>query len=328
MSNPKPVKRPRRLRTTETMRSLVRETTLDLNDLVNPFFVVNGEGVTEKIDSMPGVFRYSVDKLLAEIKIIYDLGIKAVLLFGIPAYKDAGGSSAYDSNEAVQRAAAAIKDRFPEIFVVTDVCLCEYTDHGHCGLVDEGRILNDQTVEILTRVALSHARAGADAIAPSDMMDGRVAAIRSALDREGYEEKAIISYAVKYASAFYGPFRDAAGSAPRFGDRRAYQMDPPNIREALKEALLDVEEAADIIMVKPALAYLDVIRAVRETVNCPVATYNVSGEYSMVKAAAANGWVDEQRIVFEQLIAMKRAGADLIFTYHAKEVARWLQQIS
>ncbi len=324
MNIPYPQKRPRRLRASDSIRALVRETCIKPADLINPFFVINGKGIAEPINSMPGVCRLSVDKLLLEVGQLVDLGIPAVLLFGIPAYKDARGSSAADPQEAVQQAVTAVKYKYPAISVITDICLCEYTDHGHCGLVKEGKILNDETLELLAEVALSHVCAGADAVAPSDMMDGRVAAIRTALDSEGFEERAIISYAAKYASAFYGPFREAAGSAPRFGDRRAYQMDPANVREALREVLLDEEEGADVIMVKPALAYLDVIRAVRETVNLPIATYNVSGEYAMVKAAAANGWIDEKRVILEQLTAMKRAGADMIFTYHAREAARWL----
>jgi len=324
MNIPYPQKRPRRLRASDSIRALVRETCIKPADLINPFFVISGKGIAEPISSMPGVCRLSVDTLLIEVGQLVELGIPAVLLFGIPVYKDARGSSAADPQEAVQQAVTAVKDKYPAISVITDICLCEYTDHGHCGLVKEGKILNDQTLELLAEVALSHVRAGADAVAPSDMMDGRVAAIRAALDSEGFEERAIISYAAKYASAFYGPFREAAGSAPQFGDRRSYQMDPANVREALREVLLDEEEGADVIMVKPALAYLDVIRAVRETVNLPIATYNVSGEYAMVKAAAANGWIDEQQVILEQLTAMKRAGADMVFTYHAREAARWL----
>jgi porphobilinogen synthase len=326
MRVPVPVKRPRRLRGSEAIRAMVRETSLAPTDFIAPIFVTCGSNLAEPIESMPGVFRFSVDRALGEAGKLAGLGIPAVILFGIPAYKDARGSSACDPAEAVQLAIAAIKDRYPQMLVLTDICLCEYTDHGHCGLVEDGRILNDETLERLADVALSHARAGVDAVAPSDMMDGRVAAIRSALDSEGFKDTAIISYAVKYASAFYGPFRDAAGSAPQFGCRRTYQMDPANIREALREAAFDVEESADMIMVKPALAYLDVIRAVRETVNVPVLTYNVSGEYAMVKAAALKGWVDEEKIVLEQLLAMKRAGADLIVTYHAAEAATWLHQ--
>jgi len=303
-----PYKRPRRLRGSEAIRSMVRENHLAVADLISPIFVINGVDRAETIASMPGVFRLTVDRL-----------------FGIPNQKDARGSAACDPGEAVQRSAAAIKNRYPNLLVITDVCLCEYTDHGHCGLVKDGHILNDETLPRLAEIALSHVRAGADMVAPSDMMDGRVAAMRSALDGEGFTDRAIISYAVKYASAFYGPFRDAAGSAPQFGCRRTYQMDPANVREALREAALDLEEGADMIVVKPALSYLDVIRAVRNTVDVPVVTYNVSGEYAMVKAAAQNGWIDEERVVLEQLISMKRAGADLIITYHAKDAAAWLQ---
>lgn len=318
--------RPRRLRTSEAIRSMVRETHLRPEDLISPMFVINGSGIAEPIDPMPGVFRLSVDKAVTEAGAAAELGIPAVLLFGIPERKDARGSSARDENEAVQKAAAAIKDRYPDLVVITDLCLCEYTDHGHCGIVENGKILNDETLELLADVALSHARSGADIIAPSDMMDGRVAAIRSALDADNFTETAIMAYAVKYASAFYGPFRDAAGSSPQFGCRRSYQMDPANVREALREVALDIEEGADIVMTKPALSYLDVTRAVREAVNLPVATYNVSGEYAMVKAAAEKGWLDEEKVVLEQLLSMKRAGADLIITYHAKDAARWLQQ--
>jgi len=321
-----PWKRPRRMRRSETIRNMIRETTLSAADLIYPFFVVNGKDRVEPVESLPGVYRFSVDRLLKEAGSVLALGIPAVLLFGLPDYKDARGSAASNPEEAVQRAAAELKERYPELVVITDVCLCGYTDHGHCGLVENGKIENDKTLEILLEVALSHARAGADIVAPSDMMDGRVGAIRSGLDREGFSDTAILSYAVKYASAFYGPFREAAGSAPQFGCRRSYQMDPANIREALKEAAFDVEEAADIVTVKPALAYLDVIRAVREKVNAPLACYNVSGEYSMVKAAAGKGWIDEKGVVLEQLLAMKRAGADLIITYHARDVAGWLNE--
>jgi len=319
--------RPRRLRTTETLRSMVRETALFPTDLIYPFFVVNGTERVEPIDSLPGICRLSVDRLLKEAGRVQALGIPAVLLFGIPDSKDPFGRAASDPEEAVQRATAALKERFPELLVITDLCLCEYTDHGHCGVIENGCVDNDRTLELLSEAALSQARAGADIIAPSDMMDGRVAAIRSALDGEGFKDKAILSYAVKYASAFYGPFREAAGSAPQFGCRRSYQMDPANVREALKEASLDVGEGADMLMVKPALSYLDVIRAVREKSNLPLAAYNVSGEYAMVKAAAGKGWIDEQAVILEQLLSMKRAGADLIITYHALDVARWLNEV-
>ena len=319
--------RPRRLRTTETLRSMVRETALFPTDLIYPFFVVNGTERVEPIDSLPGICRLSVDRLLEEAGRVQALGIPAVLLFGIPDSKDPFGRAASDPEEAVQRASTALKERFPELLVITDLCLCEYTDHGHCGVIENGCVDNDRTLELLAEAALSQARAGADIIAPSDMMDGRVAAIRSALDREGFKDKAILSYTVKYASAFYGPFREAAGSAPQFGCRRSYQMDPANVREALKEASLDVEEGADMLMVKPALSYLDVIRSVREKSNLPLAAYNVSGEYAMVKAAAGKGWIDEQAVILEQLLSMKRAGADLIITYHAPDVARWLNEV-
>lgn len=321
---PFPVKRPRRLRSGGAIRSMVRENHLRKEDLVYPFFVVNGQDKQEPVGSMPGISRFSVDRLVEEVGAVVELGIPAILLFGIPDQKDSSGSAAWGSAEAVQRACASVKERYPEMVVITDICLCEYTDHGHCGVVDGGKISNDATLELLAKVALSHAQAGADIVAPSDMMDGRVAAIRSALDRNGFSNIAIMSYAVKYASAFYGPFRDAAGSAPQFGCRRTYQMDPANMREALKEARLDVEEGADILMIKPALSYLDIIRVVRDNFDLPLATYNVSGEYSMVKAAAAKGWIDEEKIVLEQLLSMKRAGADIIISYYAKDVARWL----
>ncbi len=274
---------------------------------------------------MPGTYQFSIDILLDEVEEARERGILAVLLFGIPLYKDAVGTSAFDPEEVVQRAIGAIKEKYPDILVVTDVCLCEYTDHGHCGIIQGKEVLNDPTLEVLSQVALSHAAAGADIIAPSDMMDGRVASLRSALDGKGYTHIPILSYAAKYASAFYGPFRQAAGSAPSFGDRRTYQMDPANVREALKEAGQDLEEGADMIMVKPALSYLDVIRAVKERVTCPVAAFNVSGEYAMIKAAAKEGWLEEKRVVLESLLSIKRAGADLIISYHAKEAALWLQ---
>ncbi len=321
-----PQDRPRRLRSSETMRQMVRETHLRPEDLIYPLFVTGGEEVKDPVVSMPGVYQMSIDNILKEAEEVKSLGIPGVILFGIPDFKDAVATSGYDPNEAVQKAVTAIKEKYPELLVVTDVCLCEYTDHGHCGIIKDGEILNDPTLDILAKIALSHAKAGADIVAPSDMMDGRVAAIREALDKEGYENIPVMSYAVKYASAFYGPFRDAAGSAPQFGDRRSYQMDPANVREAIKETNQDLGEGADIIMVKPALSYLDVIRAVKEATHCPVAAYNVSGEYSMVKAAAMNGWIDEKKIVLEKLLSMKRAGADIILTYHAKDAARWLNQ--
>jgi len=319
-----PQVRMRRLRKNEPMRRLFRETSLGVDDLIYPLFVIHGRGVRHEVESMPGVFQYSVDKLTREAKEIAALGINAVLLFGIPQEKDEVGSSAYQTDGVIQQAIRAIKKAVPELLVITDVCLCEYTSHGHCGLVVDGDVDNDKTLDLLARMALSHAEAGADIVAPSDMMDGRVKAIREALDDSGFINVPIMSYAAKYASAFYGPFRDAAQSAPQFGDRRSYQMDSANVREALREVEQDVAEGADIIMVKPALAYLDVISKVRETFNHPVAAYNVSGEYSMVKAAASRGWIDERRVVMEILTSIKRAGADVIVTYHAKDAARWI----
>ncbi len=321
-----PNQRLRRTRRTAGLRGLVRETLLSPEDFVYPIFVAAGEDVKNSVASMPGVFQLSINHAVAEAKRAHDLGIPAVLLFGLPATKDEAASGAYDPEGIVQLATRAIKDAIPELLVVTDVCLCEYTSHGHCGVVakDTGEVLNDVSLELLARTAASHAEAGADVVAPSDMMDGRVAAIRAELDNEGFENTPIMAYAAKYASAFYGPFRDAADSAPQFGDRRSYQMDPANAREALVETWLDVEEGADIVMVKPALPYLDVLRRVRETTALPVAAYNVSGEYSMVKAAAKNGWLDEERTVLEALTGIKRAGADIIITYHAPDAARWL----
>ena len=320
-----PVTRPRRLRRTDTIRRMVRETKLSVDDFVYPLFVTFGKKVADPIPSMPGHFRYSVDNLVKEVRQAHKLGVPAVLLFGIPETKDPRGTSAYDRNGEVQTAVRAIKDKLPEVCVITDVCLCEYTSHGHCGLIEGHRILNDPSLELLAEMALSHAEAGADIVAPSDMMDGRVGAIREVLDESGFDETAILSYAVKYASAFYGPFRDAADSAPSFGNRATYQMDPANGAEALREAALDVEEGADMLMVKPALPYLDVIAAVRETFDLPLAAYNVSGEFSMVKAAAASGWVDGERVMMEMLTSIKRAGADIILTYFAKEAAKLLR---
>lgn len=320
-----PELRLRRLRRTEALRSMVRESHVDVKDLIYPLFVVEGSHLKQEVASMSGVFRYSPDLLPRELEEIAGLGIPAVLLFGIPQKKDEVGSSAYDPEGVVQQAIRVIKGSTPELVVLTDVCLCEYTDHGHCGVVTDGYVDNDRTLELLAEMAVSHAEAGADIVAPSDMMDGRVGMIREALDENGFEHIPILSYAAKYASAFYGPFREAAESAPRFGDRRSYQMDPPNWREALREVEQDVAEGADLIMVKPALAYLDVIQRVRLAVNCPVVAYNVSGEYAMVKAAAQQGWVDERQTVTEILTAIKRAGADLIITYHAREAASWLQ---
>ena len=322
-----PQLRLRRLRQSETLRALVRENRVDVDDLIYPVFVVDGKGIRQEIDSMPGIFRYSPDQLSTEVEEVAKLRIPAVLLFGIPEHKDETGSSAYDPQGVVQKAIRVIKSTVPELLVVTDICLCEYTSHGHCGIVSNGVIDNDRTLPLLSRVALSHVEAGADIVAPSDMMDGRVKAIREALDNEGCQHIPILSYAAKYASAFYGPFREAAESTPQFGDRRSYQMDPPNVREALREVELDIAEGADIVMVKPALAYLDVIREVRNSFNHPLAAYNVSGEYAMVKAASQKGWLDERQVVLETLTAIKRAGADIVLTYHAKDAARWLQAI-
>ncbi len=317
----------RRLRRTDSLRALVRENHVEVGDLLYPMFVVKGEGIKQEIASMPGVFRYSPDQLPREIEEVARLRIPAVMLFGIPEYKDKVGSSAYHPDGVVQKAIQAVKESVPELLVVTDVCLCEYTNHGHCGVVANGDVDNDQTLPLLSEVALSHVEAGADIVAPSDMMDGRVKAIREALDEKGFQHIPILSYTAKYASAFYGPFREAVESAPQFGDRRAYQMDPPNVREALREVEQDIAEGADIVMIKPALAYLDVIRRVRDTFNHPLAAYNVSGEYAMIKAAAQQGWLDERQAVLETLTAIRRAGADIILTYHAKDVSRWLQAI-
>jgi porphobilinogen synthase len=321
-----PQQRLRRIRRTAGLRDLVRETRLSPRDFVYPIFVIAGEDVKNPIASMPGIFQLSINHAVAEALRAYELGIPAVLLFGIPDHKDEAATGAYDPEGIVQLATRAIKDATPELLVITDVCLCEYMSHGHCGVVEKetGEVLNDVSLELLARTAASQAEAGADIVAPSDMMDGRVAAIRAELDNEGFENTPIMAYAAKYASAFYGPFRDAADSAPQFGDRRSYQMDPANAREALVETALDVEEGADIVMVKPALPYLDVLRRVRETTDLPVAAYNVSGEYAMVKAASQNGWLDEQRAVIEALTGIKRAGADIIITYHAPDAARWL----
>ncbi|HEU4495259.1 MAG TPA: porphobilinogen synthase [Rubrobacteraceae bacterium] len=323
---PFPIQRLRRTRRTGALRGLVRETRLSPSDLVYPIFVTVGEDVRNPVAPMPGVFQLSINHAVAEAKKAHDLGVPAVLLFGIPEAKDEAASGAYDPEGIVQLATRAIKDAAPELIVITDVCLCEYTSHGHCGVVERetGEVLNDVSLELIARTAASHAEAGADVVAPSDMMDGRVAAVRSELDNEGYENTPILAYAAKYASAFYGPFREAADSAPQFGDRRSYQMDPANAREALLEVELDTEEGADIVMVKPALPYLDVLRRVKETTRLPVAAYSVSGEYAMIKAAAHNGWLDERAAVLEALTGIKRAGADIIITYYAPEVARWL----
>lgn len=316
--------RHRRLRQSTYMRDLVRETHLSINDFIYPLFVVEGENIKEEVSSMPGVYHISMDYLKEEMDEIVSLGIKSIILFGVPKEKDAYGKEAYNDNGIVQKATKYIKEHYPEIIVVADTCLCQYTDHGHCGIVEEGKILNDPTLDLLARTAVSQAKAGADIIAPSNMMDGFVAAIRAGLDEAGFHDVPIMSYAVKYASAFYGPFRDAAHSAPQFGDRKTYQMDPANRLEARREAESDVLEGADFLIVKPALSYLDIVREVRDQFNVPVVAYNVSGEYSMIKAAAQNGWVNEKEIVLEMLTSMKRAGADLIITYFAKDAARWL----
>ena len=319
-----PLTRMRRLRRTKTLRSLVRETRLSPENLIAPLFIVEGQGVSQPIDSMPGQFRFSADKAAAACEELFDLGVPATLLFGIPNKKDATGSSSWDAKGPVPTAIRAIKKEVPDMVVITDVCLCEYTDHGHCGVIKDGCVANDATLPLLAKMALSHAQAGADMVAPSDMMDGRVAAIRKALDKEGFEETAMLSYAVKYASAFYGPFREAAGSAPSFGDRKSYQMDPGNSREAVREAALDIDEGADMIMVKPALAYLDIVLKLRQTFEVPIAAYNVSGEYAMLLAAADRGLIDREAAMMESLIAIKRAGADCILTYFARDAARLL----
>ncbi len=321
-----PTYRPRRLRASQAIRDLVAETRLDPRQLIYPLFVVEGKGVKNEVGAMPGVYQWSLDLLAREVREIAALGIPAVLLFGIPDRKDEAATEAYRRDGIVQRAIATVKEYAPQLIVATDVCLCEYTSHGHCGVVENGRVLNDPTLELLARTAVSHAQAGADLVAPSDMMDGRVGAIRSALDAAGFADTPIMAYSAKYASAFYGPFREAADSAPQFGDRSSYQMAPTNAREALKEVELDIREGADIVMVKPALAYLDVIARVKDAVRLPLAAYSVSGEYSMVKAAARMGWLEEKRTAMEMLTAIKRAGADIIITYFAKDVARWLNE--
>lgn len=321
-----PFIRPRRLRASAGIRQMVRETGVHAGDFVYPLFVVPGQNIKREISSLPGNYHLSVDKAVEVAQETYDLGIPAVMVFGLPEYKDERGSSAWDMNSPVQQAIQRIKAAVPDLVVIGDVCLCEYTSHGHCGMLKGHTVDNDATLSLLGQVALSQAEAGADMVAPSDMMDGRVLAIREALDSQGYTDVSIMSYAVKYASAYYGPFREAADSTPQFGDRRTYQMDPANAREALREAALDIEESADIIMVKPALAYMDIIRQVRDRFDVPVAAYNVSGEYAMVKAAAAKGWIDEERIVLETLTGIKRAGAGIIITYHALDAARWLRR--
>jgi porphobilinogen synthase len=321
-----PTYRARRIRGREVFRRMVRETSLSVDDLIYPMFATVGRCIRREVSSMPGVYQLSVDNVVAEAQEVYELGIPAVILFGIPDFKDPVGSSAYDEKGIIQETIRELKKQVPGLAVITDVCMCEYTSHGHCGVIREGDVDNEATLELLCREALSHARAGADMVAPSDMMDGRVRAIREALDASEFTNVPIMSYAVKYASGYYGPFREAAESAPQFGDRRSYQMDPANRLEAIREAAMDVEEGADIIMVKPGLPYLDIVREVRNEFNLPVAVYNVSGEFSMVKAAAKNGWIDEERVVMETMIAFKRAGADLILTYHAKDVARILKK--
>ncbi len=318
--------RPRRLRRTENLRALVRETDLNVRDFIYPLFIVHGRDIKEEISSMPGVYHLSVDQLAREVEELSELAIKSIMLFGLPAIKDELGSEDYAENGIVQQAVRKSKRVNPDLVVMTDVCMCQYTSHGHCGIVRDGQIDNDETLKYLALTAISHAAAGADVVAPSAMMDGQVSAIRTALDAQGFSQTAILAYASKFASSFYGPFREAADSPPKFGDRRQYQMDPANGREALREVELDLDEGADVVMVKPALAYLDLIRQVRDTFNYPVAAYNVSGEYSMVKAAARNGWLDEKKVTLEILTGIKRAGADLILTYHAKEAARWLRE--
>jgi porphobilinogen synthase len=321
-----PATRLRRLRRTKPLRELVRETELSAEHLIQPLFVTAGERVREPIESMPGMERLSISEAVAEVTEIAATGVRAVLLFGIPASKDESGSEAYDDEGVVQMAVRALKEAHPEVVVITDVCLCEYTSHGHCGVIVDGEVDNDVTLELLAKAAISHAAAGADAVAPSDMMDGRVGAIRSQLDDEGHSATPIVAYSAKYASAFYGPFREAADSAPEFGDRRGYQMDPANADEAIREARLDLEEGADVIMVKPALPYLDVVRRVKDATGAPLAAYHVGGEYSMLKAAAANGWLDERAAALESLTAIRRAGADMIISYYAKDAAAWLAE--
>jgi len=320
-----PTQRPRRLRRTPVLRRMIRETELSPGDFILPLFVCPGKGVRTEIQAMPGCHRLSVDETVAECEEVLSLGVPSVILFGLPPSKDSEGSGAWKEDGIVQQAVRALKKSVPDLFVITDVCLCEYTDHGHCGKIEKGEVLNDPTLELLTETAISHARAGADLIAPSDMMDGRVAAIRKGLDANGFSHLPILSYAAKYASAFYGPFREAADSRPQFGDRRSYQMDPANAREAMREVQLDIEEGADLVMVKPALPCLDIVRRVREAFPVPLAAYQVSGEYSMIEAAARNGWIDRNLVVLESLTAIRRAGADLVLTYFAKEAARLLK---
>lgn len=322
-----PIIRMRRLRKTPGIRNMVAGVHLTVNDLIYPMFAIEGRGIKREIGAMPGVFQLSPDQLLPEVEKVVRYGIPAIILFGIPENKDEVGSQAYAQEGIIQQTVRLVKEEFPQLVVITDVCLCEYTSHGHCGLIQGGEVLNDPTLDLLARTAVSHVQAGADIVAPSDMMDGRVAAIRKALDQKGFFDTPIMAYSAKYASGFYGPFREAAGSAPQFGDRSAYQMDPRSgIEQALREVALDIEEGADMVIVKPALAYMDVIRAVKDKFLCPVATYNVSGEYAMVKAAAAKGWIDEKRVVLELMTGLKRAGSDMILTYHAPQIARWLNE--
>lgn len=320
------MERMRRLRTSKALRSMVRETHVRIDELIYPIFIMEGEDIVNPIASMPGICQYSLDRVNEELDRVVEAGIKAVLLFGIPIHKDEVGSGAYDENGIVQKAIRLIKDKYKELLVVADVCLCEYTSHGHCGLIKDGIILNDETLPLLSMTALSYAKAGADIIAPSDMMDKRVAAIRNALDKEGFIHIPIMAYSAKFASGYYGPFRDAAHSAPGFGDRKTYQMDPANAREAMREVEQDIAEGADFIIAKPALAYMDIIKEIYLNFNIPIAAYNVSGEYAMVKAAAMNGWIDEKKIVMENMLGLKRAGAKMIITYHALDVAAWLKE--
>ncbi|KJS88657.1 MAG: delta-aminolevulinic acid dehydratase [Peptococcaceae bacterium BICA1-8] len=323
-----PITRMRRLRKSPVLRDALSEVAVSLNDLIYPMFAIEGKNIRNPVLSMPGVYQYSPDILLTELENVVKKGIKSIILFGIPEAKDAVGSSAYAEDGIIQQTIFKIKKAFPEILLITDVCLCEYTDHGHCGLIKDNKIVNDTTLELLAKTALTHAQAGADIVAPSDMMDGRVAAIRKGLDGAGYEDTLIMAYSVKYASAFYGPFRDAAGSTPQFGDRGTYQMDPrSSVKQAIQEAALDIEEGADIVIVKPAFAYMDIIKTISDTFNCPVASYNVSGEYAMVKAAAEKGWIDEKKVVLESMTGLKRSGSNLIITYHALDIAAWLQEV-
>lgn len=319
--------RRRRLRVNETIRSLVRETSIQVSDLVYPIFIIEGEDCKNPIESMPGIYQYSIDRLEEELIRIYDCGLRSILIFGIPRHKDEVGSEAYQMDGITQKAIRFIKSKYPDLVVIADICLCEYTSHGHCGLIKDGKILNDETLPLLAKMAVTCAKSGADIIAPSDMMDGHVTAIRTALDENDYINTAIMAYSAKYSSGYYAPFRDAAHSAPSFSDRKTYQMDCANVKEAIREVKDDIEEGADIVMVKPALAYLDVIKTVSLETGYPIAAYNVSGEYAMVKAAAINGWIDEKKIVMENMIAMKRAGAKIIITYHAVDVALWLKEV-